>query len=210
MNTEERIDRYVSGLMEGDERQLFETEMSQDKNLEEEVRLQQEVVLAIQKKGLRQMMQDKEKEIRTRAARRWIYLPSALLAACLVIGIFFRIGHVRDCKELGESIVLEAVQMRGESDSDEILDAINAGKYEDALCQIEALRRQIPEFDLNSEEGQYDKMQFDNQMEDLDWFEAVAYMRMGKVRKARQCLSAIASNPDGVYASRAAEALKEL
>lgn len=210
MNTEERIDRYVSGLMEGDERQLFETEMSQDKNLEEEVRLQQEVVLAIQKKGLRQMMQDKEKEIRTRAARRWIYLPSALLAACLVIGIFFRIGHVRDCKELGESIVLEAVQMRGESDSDEILDAINAGKYEDALCQIEALRRQIPEFDLNSEEGQYDKMQFDNQMEDLDWFEAVAYMRMGKVRKARQCLSAIASNPDGLYASQAAEALKAL
>ena len=65
MNTEERIDRYVSGLMEGDERQLFETEMSQDKNLEEEVRLQQEVVLAIQKKGLRQMMQDKEKEIMT-------------------------------------------------------------------------------------------------------------------------------------------------
>ena len=210
MNTEERIDRYVSGLMEGDERQLFETEMSQDKNLEEEVRLQQEVVLAIQKKGLRQMMQDKEKEIRTRAARRWIYLPSALLAACLVIGIFFRIGHVRDCKELGESIVLEAVQMRGESDSDEILDAINAGKYEDALCQIEALRRQIPEFDLDSEEGQYDKMQFDNQMEDLDWFEAVTYMRMGKVRKARQCLSAIASNPDGAYASQAAEALKTL
>lgn len=210
MNTEERIDRYVSGLMEGDERQLFETEMSQDKNLEEEVRLQQEVVLAIQKKGLRQMMQDKEKEIRTRAARRWIYLPSALLAACLVIGIFFRIGHVRDCKELGESIVLEAVQMRGGADSDEILEAINAGKYEDALCQIETLRMQVPEFDLNSEEGQYDKMQFDNQMEDLDWFEAVAYMRMGKVRKARQCLSAIASNPDGVYASRAAEALKEL
>ena len=210
MNTEERIDRYVSGLMEGDERQLFETEMSQDKNLEEEVRLQQEVVLAIQKKGLRQMMQDKEKEIRTRAARRWIYLPSALLAACLVIGIFFRIGHVRDCKELGESIVLEAVQMRGESDSDEILDAINAGKYEDALCQIEALRMQVPEFDLTSEEGQYDKMRFDNQMEDLDWFEAVAYMRMGKVRKSRQCLSAIASNPDGLYASQAAEALKAL
>ena len=210
MNTEERIDRYVSGLMEGDERQLFETEMSQDKNLEEEVRLQQEVVLAIQKKGLRQMMQDKEKEIRTRAARRWIYLPSALVAACLVIGIFFRIGHVRDCKELGESIVLEAVQMRGESDSDEILDAINAGKYEDALCQIEALRMQVPEFDLTSEEGQYDKMRFDNQMEDLDWFEAVAYMRMGKVRKSRQCLSAIASNPDGLYASQAAEALKAL
>jgi len=100
--------------------------------------------------------------------------------------------------------------MRGESDSDEILDAINAGKYEDALCQIEALRMQVPEFDLTSEEGQYDKMRFDNQMEDLDWFEAVAYMRMGKVRKSRQCLSAIASNPDGLYASQAAEALKAL
>ena len=210
MDREERIDKYVSGQMDEVEKAAFESEMNQNEDFAADVRLRQEIVLAVRRKGVEDAFRAKEREIRSHSARKWLYLPSALLAACLVIGIFFRIGNVRDCKELGESIVLEAVQMRGESDSDEILDAINAGKYEDALCQIEALRMQVPEFDLTSEEGQYDKMRFDNQMEDLDWFEAVAYMRMGKVRKARQCLSAIASNPDGLYASQAAEALKAL
>lgn len=210
MDREERIDKYVSGQMDEVEKAAFESEMNQNEDFAADVRLRQEIVLAVRRKGVEDVFRAKEREIRSHSARKWLYLPSALLAACLVIGIFFRIGHVRDCKELGESIVLEAVQMRGESDSDEILDAINAGKYEDALCQIEALRMQVPEFDLTSEEGQYDKMRFDNQMEDLDWFEAVAYMRMGKVRKSRQCLSAIASNPDGAYASQAAEALKAL
>ena len=103
MDREERIDKYVSGQMDEVEKAAFESEMNQNEDFAADVRLRQEIVLAVRRKGVEDVFRAKEREIRSHSARKWLYLPSALLAACLVIGIFFRIGNVRDCKELGES-----------------------------------------------------------------------------------------------------------
>ena len=84
---EDRIDRYLLGYMDEDERSAFESEMSSDSSLAEEVRTRRMVIASVREYGrMRDRLQSVEAGVRReRARRRKVLWPliSFAAAACL-------------------------------------------------------------------------------------------------------------------------------
>ena len=60
MDREERIDKYVSGQMDEVEKAAFESEMNQNEDFAADVRLRQEIVLAVRRKGVEDVFRGSE------------------------------------------------------------------------------------------------------------------------------------------------------
>lgn len=219
------IDNYILGKMSDEERLAFEQEMSQNKNLQEEVTLQRDIVRAIRLRAAKEHLQAVEREIQAKERRRQVFIVklsnvARLVAACLIIGViagssYYYVDTANTYRDCGLNIQSEILAERGgargeEKYSDKAITAMENGDYKLALDIIE--------------EGEYIKFAFDDpnpalqeqallefkiEQEDLQWFKAVAYMRMGKWIKAKRLLKEIAAS-DSYYKTKAQEVLKEL
>ena len=194
---EERIDNYVMGKMTADERLSFEQEMAADVALQKEVALHRDVVRAIRMKAAKEHLQKVERQIRAEENRRKVFkrlVPVIALAACLVVGVFVDYNYRENYKGYGFSDNIELLAARDGGTISQVVGEINDEEYKAALATIEKAMAQ----DISVSER-----------DELEWYKAVTYMRMGKWIKARKLLKQIAAS-DSAYSDDAQKALEEL
>lgn len=219
------IDNYILGKMSDEERLAFEQEMSQDKSLQEEVALQRDIVRAIRLKAAKEHLQAVEREIQAKERRRQVFIVTLsniarAVAACLIIGVIAGSSYYyvdtantyRDCGlNIQSEILAERGGARGEKKySDRAITAMENGDYKLALDIIEegeSIKFAFDDPNLTLREQAL--LEFKFEQEDLQWFKAVTYMRMGKWIKAKRLLKEIAAS-DSYYKTKAEKALNAL
>ena len=193
---EERIDNYVMSKMSAEERNSFEQEMAADVALQKEVALHRDVVRAIRMKAAKEHLQNVERQIRAEERRRKVFkqlAPVIALAACLVVGVFVDYDNRGDYKDYAANIEITPSRAAG-YEVNEVIYKIAENNYTEALATIEEAMVQ----DISVSER-----------DELEWYKAVTYMRMGKWIKARKLLKQIAAS-DSAYSEDAQKALEEL
>lgn len=193
---QERIDNYVMSKMSAEERNSFEQEIANDAELQAEVALHRDVVRAIRMKAAKEHLQKVERQIRAEERRRKVFtirIAAAALAACLAIGVFVDIDNRGDYKDYAAGIEIAPSRAAGYEVS-EVIYKIVEQNYADALVAIDEAMTQ----DISVSER-----------DELEWYKAVTYMRMGKWIKARKLLKQIAAS-DSAYSEDAQKALEEL
>lgn len=199
---DERIDSYILGTMSDDERQSFERELINDPELQKEVALHQEVVLAIQMKGAKEYA-CKEHNRR----RRLIFIRTSsnfAIAASFIMGIFVNNAYSAKYINAGNAIELQEFGVRGGSSLDVICQKIKNNEFKEALSLIEeeqSIRYSISDPDAIA--------QYNAEQQVLEWYKTVTYMRMGRWVKARKLLKQIAAS-DGFYKEQAQKELDNL
>lgn len=209
----DKIDLYLTGRLPEAERTQFEQEMLEKPELAHEVAMQRDLIRAIQKKGAKEYLQNIERNIQHKARRARIfkiYIPAIAVAACLFIGVFFQIRLEQTCRNIGYGIPLEIEYGRDGNTLDSIIGLIETGDFKTALSLVQQERESSAHsFDLNTDEGRYLKHQTDIYMADLDWYEAIIYLRSGRYLAAKRCLKRIVSE-QGYYSSMASDILSRM
>lgn len=193
---QERIDNYVMSKMSAEERNSFEQEIANDAELQAEVALHRDVVRAIRMKAAKEHLQKVERQIRAEERRRKVFkrlAPVIALAACLVVGVFVDYDNRGDYKDYAANIKITPSRAAG-YEVNEVIYKIAENNYTEALATIEEAMAQ----DISVSER-----------DELEWYKAVTYMRMGKWIKARKLLKQIAAS-DSAYSEDAQKALEEL
>lgn len=193
---QERIDNYVMSKMSAEERNSFEQEIANDGELQVEVALHRDVVRAIRMKAAKEHLQKVERQIRAEERRRKVFkqLASVIaLAACLVVGVFVDYDNRGDYKDYAANIKITPYRAAG-YEVNEVIYKIAENNYTEALATIEEAMAQ----DISVSER-----------DELEWYKAVTYMRMGKWVKARKLLKQIAAS-DSAYSEDAQKALEVL
>jgi hypothetical protein len=215
---QDTIDKYILGKMSNEERLAFEKEIAQDDNLREEVSVQREIIQAIRMKAAKEHLQAVERKIQANERRRKVFairITSVAIAACLVLGVFFHVDTVTAYRDCGMSIQSEIIAERGgvrggEKYSDRVIDAMESGNYELALNIIrEGETIEFTFDDSNPTLQEQARIEYNIEQNDLKWFKAITYMRMGKWIKAKRLLKEIAAS-DSYYKTKAQEVLKKL
>ena len=193
---QERIDNYVMSKMSAEERNSFEQEIANDAELQAEIALHRDVVRAIRMKAAKEHLQKVEHQIRAEENRRKVFtirIAAVALAACLVVGVFVDYDNRGDYKDYAANIEITPSRAAGYQ-VNEVIYKIAENNYTEALATIEEAMAQ----DISVSER-----------DELEWYKAVTYMRMGKWIKARKLLKQIAAS-DSAYSEDAQKALKEL
>ena len=193
---QERIDNYVMSKMSAEERNSFEQEIANDAELQAEVALHRDVVRAIRMKAAKEHLQKVERQIRAEENRRKVFtirIAAVALAACLVVGVFVDYDNRDDYKDYAANIEITPSRAAGYQ-VNEVIYKIAENNYTEALATIEEAMAQ----DISVSER-----------DELEWYKAVTYMRMGKWIKARKLLKQIAAS-DSIYREDAQKALEEL
>ena len=187
---QERIDNYVMSKMSAEERNSFEQEIANDAELQAEVALHRDVVRAIRMKAAKEHLQKVERQIRAEERRRKVFtirIAAAALAACLVVGVFVDYDNRDDYKDYAANIEITPSRAAGYQVNEVIYKIAENNYTEEAMAQ-----------DISVSER-----------DELEWYKAVTYMRMGKWIKARKLLKQIAAS-DSAYSEDAQKALEEL
>lgn len=198
---DERIDNYVMGRMSDEELFSFEQELLNNSELQQEVALHQELVLAIQMKGAKAYARQ---ERRRRRMFIWRISTSFAVAACLVVGIFVNASYTNQCRLVGAGMELPEFGARGDSSLDVICEKIQNREFKTALSLIE--EAQSIQYPISDPDG---VAEYRAEQSVLEWYKAVTYMRMGKWVKARKLLKQIAES-DSFYKKQAQEVLDKL
>lgn len=210
---QDQIDRYILGDMTNDEREVFEKELTDNPDLQAEVAYHREIVHAIRMKAAKEQLQKVERDMQVKKRRRrtfTIRITGITVAACLAIGVFLHFDAVSDYRQYGNRIELIDATSRGGESIHGVVNAIKDGNYDEALRLIEDGESTPFDFyDPNPEIMEQARLEYAKEQEDLQWYKAVIYMRMGKYIKARKLLKQIASE-DGYYKADAQRALDEL
>lgn len=218
---QDRIDNYILGEMSNEERLAFEQEMSQDKNLQEEVALQRDIVRVIRLKAAKEHLQAVEREIQAKERRRQVFIVklsnvARAVAACLIIGViavgsYYYVDKANKYEDYIQTMRCENhcenAQVSGFADQAYI--AIQAGEYNEALNIITEGKQSLlssTKYSLLTEDG---LQWYITEQDRLQWYEALAYMGKGRWIKARRLLKNIAKS-DSFYRSDANRLLEEL
>jgi hypothetical protein len=225
MNHTDQIDRYLRNELSEQERAQFEDMLSaSDKsstgeNLNDEVELQKEIIMAIQARGLKECLQKKEAEMRAKRSQwqRIIKISSWSLASSLVAAVFVLVlitipmAKIMRAESVEYAASISSLS-RGAQESATHIQALLSTTYtlvsqnQFQLADEQALQIlnliQTTRTDLISE-GTKDIF------EQAQWLHAVCVMNTGKVFKAKKLLRQIA-NSDSHYATRAQDILDKL
>lgn len=211
-----RVEDYIEGKMSDKDRLTFEKELEINAELKEAVELHRAIVRAIRMKAAKEHLQRVEREIQIKERRRKIfaisrYISIGAIAACIIVGIFIHFDTASDYRQCGADIQLITSSVRGgDSYADRALEAIESGHYDLALTIIEEGEKVtfVCE-DIHPELVEQARQEYIQGQDDLRWYKAVTYMRMGKYFKAKRLLKQIATS-DSYYKTVAQEVLKKL
>lgn len=208
---EEIFDKYIMGQMAPDERAEFEKELAQDEELHKEFSLHKKVELAIRLKAAKESLQKLERQIQAHERRRRVFalrLSAFAVAACLLGGLFVHFDNVNDCRTIGHNLIVNTDMIRGgDNIIQDVALAINETRYAAALELIaEGELREFVCDEESSEAREYARQIYDIDQQNLQWYKAITYMRMGKWIKAKRILKDISAS-DGIYKLEAQRAL---
>ena len=220
----DRTDRYVLGMMDGEERSAFEKDMIEDASLAESVSLRRMVIdevcrretlrdafLAVEKAHPYQEGAPADSEPDRRRNHPFRFIASFAVAVCLVCGIFIRHSYVSKCRDAGYSVMLANViqPSRGDSPLEDILKTVEGRQYgraEELIAEFRAAP--APECDLTTEEGNYLYEKYLADCRAVDYIEAVMLLCQGHPCKAKRILKSLVAA--GSYYSAQAAGLLEM
>lgn len=229
-NNTELIDRYLRNELTENEKNQFEGLLSasdkslESKNLDDEMELQKDIIMAIQARGLKECLQKKETELRTKRAQKqrlirlssWSF-GSALVAAMAILALItipmaqiMKQESLQYASSIDSSAVRGAVRGAIQEQTDplqtqllNIYSLITQKQFDQANKNVKQLIHDLQTTqDIHSEEH---KEIFDQ----AQWLCAVCEMHQGNVFKAKKLLRQIA-NSDSYYAERAQIILDKL
>lgn len=218
---EERIERYLQGMMDIDEKKAFEADLQSDEKLQEELASTKLIVDAIQRTALRDSIKRIEDSSRRRRLVWHRVAYSVAIAACLV-GVLFDAGTIRSFVNLRHSgselyNELQAPVSRSANDIDLALQnaysAIGRGDYSAAFVEIDNVNKQI-EDGLKQTFGNDEMTEYEHsimliQKQEAEWYNAIILMKKGNIKKCRKALKAIV-NGDGLYSESAQNLLDSI
>ena len=221
------IDRYLSREMTEKERIDFERLLSEpdssyngELSLQKEMELQKDIELAIQERGLREMLQREEERLRAEsnddqppieiAASKhrgplWIIGSVATTAIAASITMMLIIAPVaQQMQSFSNQYVAEvqAGNLRGNNKCAEMLNSALQSMQSDDWSTASATVDDVLRQTADSPEAPIRELHAHAQ-----WLKALCLMHDGKVLKARRLLRQIA-NSDSPYSEQAAELLK--
>lgn len=211
------IDRYLSHEMPEEEKMSFERLLSEGdsssidvQNLQKEMELQKEIELAIQERGLREMLKKEEARIRQRELTKRVVIwsigsGSVITALAAVMLLLFVVAPVaRLMQDMSSQYVaqVEIGQLRGEDPDaytlSNALSLMQANEWEQASQIVDDMYAQT----VNPQDEASISMH-----EDAEWLKAICLMHDGKVMKAKRLLRKIA-NSESPYSEMASEMLE--
>ncbi len=225
MNTTEKdielFDGYMDGTLSDTERMQFEERLQSDEAYRKAYELHSEVVLGIQRKELKAMLQEQEKqadnpieatpdvtdEVTAASApnggvRKVKLFVSLAAAACFFFGIII-VHDAWKMSSLGGDYIahLEQPVVRGSGVEESlalIYDDLQQGNYSDAQDNIDKARQLIQEEQSitypTEEETEYHQQMLKLDSDELDWYQALLYAKTHKVFKAKRLLKQIAKS----------------
>lgn len=208
MNTIEKdielFDGYMDGTLSDSERTQFEERLQSDEAYRKAYELHSEVVLGIQRKELKAMLKEQEKEGQKPVRRGLVIKISSIvaLAACLFIGIIIVHNAFRMATLGGDYIAqLEQPVPRGSGVEETlalIYDDLQQGNYAESQDNIDKARQLIEEEQAiaysTEEETEYHQQMLKLDSDELDWYQALVYAKTHKVIKAKKLLKQIAKS----------------
>ena len=208
MNTTEKdielFDGYMDGTLSDTERTQFEERLQSDEAYRKAYELHSEVVLGIQRKELKAMLKEQEKEGQKPVRRGLVIKISSIvaLAACLFIGIIIVHDALRMADLGGDYIAqLEQPVPRGSGVEETlalIYDDLQQGNYAESQDNIDKARQLIQEEQAivysTEEETEYHQQMLKLDSDELDWYQALLYAKTHKVFKAKKLLKQIAKS----------------
>lgn len=208
----ELFDSYMNGTMSDTERAQFEERLREDEAYRKEYELHSQIVLGIQRKELKAMLQEQEKEGQKPVRKGLVIKLSSVvaLAACLFIGIIIVHDAFKMATLGGDYIAqLEQPVVRGsgvEETLSLIYDDLQQGNYAEAQNNIDKVRELILEEQSvaypTEEETEYHQQMLKLDSDELDWYQALVYAKTHKVFKAKRLLKQIAKS-DSRYSEEA-------
>lgn len=228
-DNQDRIDAYLRGEMTSDERLEFEKDKDADAVLCQEYLETKAIAdaLADRKEKLAQMARwDKEEELRLKLQgrkmliRRWTIGCSA--AACLAVGffavrpLFLTTTSVPDNDFVMPDFSQETYYRGGNSDIERLDSVISSRDYAKALAFTDSLINQtqleIAQFeqrDSLTEKDSYRKLQYENNLYDLEWRRVNLLLALNNKSEAMSILKEFVYK-DGVYKTEADSIFKTL
>jgi hypothetical protein len=229
MNTTEKdielFDSYMDGTMSDTDRTQFEERLRNDEAYRKAYELHSEVVLGIQRKELKAMLQEQEMQSSTdvpvaanvaEGGRTISMFIKLAVAACFFIGVCFVGYDFWKLSSLGGDYIaqLEQPVPRGSGVEETLVvihDDLQQGNYSEAKKNIEKARQLIAEEQSitypTEEETEYHQQMLKLDSDELDWYQALVYVKTHKVFKAKRLLKQIV-NSDSKYKEEAKALLK--
>lgn len=218
-NNTELIDRYLRNELTENEKNQFEGLLSapdkslESKNLDDEMELQKDIIMAIQARGLKECLQKKETVLRAKRAQKqrlirlssWSF-GSALVAAMAILALItIPMAQImkQESLQYASSIDISAVRGGVQAQTDplqtqllNIYSLIAQEQFDQANKHVKQL---LQDLQTNQDIGLEEHKEIFDQAQ---WLCAICEMYQGNVFKAKKLLKQIASS-DSHYAERA-------
>ncbi len=216
MNTTEKdielFDGYMDGTLSDMERTQFEERLRSDGAYRKAYELHSEVVLGIQRKELKAMLQEQEMQLSTdvpvaanvaEGGRTISMIFKLAVAACFFIGVCFVGYDFWKLSSLGGDYIaqLEQPVPRGSGVEETlalIYDDLQQGNYSKTQDNIDGARQLILKEQSNAyptqEETEYHQQMLKLDSDELDWYQALLYAKTHKFFKAKKLLKQIAKS----------------
>lgn len=216
-DNQDRIDAYLLGRMDNNDRIQFEKDLDADEMLLKEYISTKAIAEAVtdRREKLNMMARwDKEEKLSQHLAsrktriRRWAVGLSA--AACFAIAFFAARPLFMTTSNPDYNFVMPNFgnneYYRGGNNSIEYLDSlINSGDYENALTKVDSLifqyQNELKRFDSMgslSEKDEYSMELCQDELQDLEWRRSNLLLALDKMNDARECLKWIVAR-GGIY-----------
>ena len=209
----DKIDRYILNQMKEDERNQFEQELVSNPELNNELILQKEIVLATQRLHLKHHLKNIEcqaREKRKRTIKRtYLWSIAASIICICIIGLDLKYSSdIRNASTLFytetgaplarsgnevDNLLIQVYQYIGENN----LEAASSN----IITVIELINQEL-NVSATTEEEIYKKQILTLQKQDAEWYNALILMKQGRIYNSYKVLSAIA-NSDSRYADKA-------
>ena len=223
MTNQEQIDKYLAGQMTEDEKLQFERLLSaDDSSLRDEMELQKEIILAIRRRSLKEMLQDeeasiqKEKEDHHKRVVRWTLrsVASIAVAACFV-GVIVIGPQMSRLSGLGDSPIYAETaiemtnvysQLKGCEESAEVIlqanEYMQKGDYEQADAILTKALSDMKDITPENRQAWSEK-------EDILYLQALCAIKQHQLYRSRRLLNGVVSM-QGIHQQSALDLLNTI
>ena len=223
MTNQEQIDKYLAGQMTEDEKLQFERLLSaDDSSLRDEMELQKEIILAIRRRSLKEMLQgeeesiQKEKEGHHERVVRWTLrsVASIAVAACFV-GVIVIGPQMSRLSGLGESTIYAETaiemmnaysQLKGCEESAEVIlqanEYMQKGDYKQADAILTKALSDMKDITPENRQAWSEK-------EDILYLQALCAIKQHQLYRSRRLLNGVVSM-QGIHQQSALDLLNTI
>jgi tetratricopeptide (TPR) repeat protein len=223
MTNQEQIDKYLAGQMTEDEKLQFERLLSaEDSSLRDEMELQKEIILAIRRRSLKEMLQgeeesiQKEKEEHHQRVVRWTLrsVASIAVAACFV-GVIVIGPQMSRLSGLGESTIYAETaiemtnaysQLKGCEESAEVIlqanEYMQKGDYKQADAILTKALSDMKDITPENRQAWSEK-------EDILYLQALCAIKQHQLYRSRRLLNGVVSM-QGIHQQSALDLLNTI